>query len=279
MKQKHLNRIYRAALLLLSIVFIVGTVGCSQESDSLEAVLKKKEIVFGIAPDFAPMSEEVPTSAAVGGSTGEADDGQPTADGLSVDIANELAKRLNITPVYRFVKQSDAETALNEGEIDCYVNLAAPDIKTAARLGIIDTRMDYSQIVVTMAESGIDRLIDLDDRTVGCVSGSDARRALDQATVMKSNFGNLEDFDSEDKLIEALKGGYIDAAVIGEPQYRSNTRGGREFYTVIPDSIASGDLVLAFRLRDTTLRERIELLYEDMLSDGTLDNMRFERLG
>ena len=103
----------RPLALILAILMLVGLCGCDDGKDSLDRILKKQTIVFGISPDSIPMSYVTMNDK---------------TEGLSVDIGNELAKRLAVSAEFVFVEQEDALEALANEEIDCYLNLVSSDI-------------------------------------------------------------------------------------------------------------------------------------------------------
>ncbi|MBQ4313329.1 MAG: transporter substrate-binding domain-containing protein, partial [Clostridia bacterium] len=227
-------------------------------------ILKKQTIVFGISPDSIPMSYVTMNDK---------------TEGLSVDIGNELAKRLAVSAEFVFVEQEDALEALANEEIDCYLNLVSSDIKLASQMQTVDSGIDHRSAVVVTADSPIKRLVDLKGKTVCVVSGSDAAADFAAASVMYSSCGAVNLLASLDGIVLELGVGTSHAAVVDEEMFRYITRDVSDKYRFLSESVTSGDYVLAMRLRDTALSERIAMLYGDMQSDGTVDSIKAKWFG
>lgn len=236
---------------------------CGAKGDSLADVLSRGEMTFGIAPDFMPFSA--------------IDEGVPT--GMSVDIALEVAKRLNITPNFKVVAQGDAQSALDNGEIDCYIDFAAPDIKATSQMLTIDLKTKNRIVAAVRADSGMSTLYDLTGRKAVVVSGSDAAAALDEAVIISENLGGITRVQNEEALFALLRGGQCDTAVTGEPRVFYEQRGGEQAIAIVGEPLAQTDLFIAFRLRNDSLRERVNVICEDMTADGQMKTIRERWLG
>lgn len=237
--------------------------GCGDDRDALQRILAEEEIVFGIEPDKLPLSFE----------TG----GDPV--GLSVDIAKELAYRLDVEPRFVFVSASDARAALDEGEIDLFVNLPSPGQKEEATMQTVDTGIDYRQIMVVPSDSDVSRLYDLKGGTLAIISGSDASAALDEAEVFKSELEGIIWCEIAGEQFDAISSGRADAMLVDEPVYLYIMNGVDSDYVVLGDVISRTRLIIAMNQRDTKLAQRIQSLYNDMESDGTLGRIRSDWIG
>lgn len=253
----------RLTALLAAILLLLAAVGCADSSDSLERVLGSGRLRFGVAPEDRPMSFDW--------------NGEPA--GLSVELAKEFAKRLNVEAQFVFVEHSDAQRALEEDEIDVYVNLPSPGQKAEATMLTLDGGMDCRQIVVVPAESKINRLYDLEGGTLAVLTGSEASDALDEAEVFKKALGEVTYCELPADQLAAINGGTADAMLIGEPLYRYIMIGTGSEYRVLDNVLADTRFIHALRLHDTTLGERIGSLFADMEKDGTFESIRKEWLG
>ena len=201
--------------------------------------------------------------------------------GISIDIARLLAAKLNVEPVFVPVEQSRAYEALENGEINVYVGLTALDIKSAATMNTIDTGIDYRQIFITGKDSEVKKISDIKGRKLGCVRGADTKAALDEAELISSEAEKIVYFRNTGLMLKAVSNGDVDAAAINEPLYIFRTRAvtddesgetlePRNRYTVLSYPLAESDMVIAMRLRDESLSERVKMLYADLEKEGTV---------
>ncbi len=237
--------------------------GCGEYGDSLERILSEDRMVFGVQPDNSPLSF----------TAGD----QP--DGLSVELAKELAKRLNVDAEFVFVSTGDAGKALENGTIDVYVNLPSPGQKETAAMLTVDTGMDYRHIMVVSAKSKVSRLYDLKGGKLSVISGSDAAGALDAAEVFKSDLGQIVWCANPWEQMASLDSGKADAMLIHEPMYLYMAKDFGDNYKALDEVLASTGLICAMRRQDTQLSARVRTLLEDMTDDGTMKELRTRWLG
>ncbi len=254
-------------LLVLSVLIItfvcLAMAGCGDDRDSLQRILAEDEIVFGIEPDKLPLSYDT--------------EGDPV--GLSVDVAKELAYRLDVEARFVFVSASDARQSLDDGTIDLFINLPSPGQKETATMQTVDTGVDYRQILVVTSDSDVSRMFDLDGGTLAVISGSDAAAALDEAEVFKADLDGIIWCDMASEQFDAINSGRADAMLIDEPVYLYIMNGVDSDYVVLDDVISRTRLIIAMRQRDVLLAQRIESLFGDMRSDGTFERIRSVWIG
>lgn len=251
-------------VILCAVITFSGVLlsGCGEYRDSLERILTEHRIVFGVQADNLPLSMETENGA----------------EGISADIAGELAGRLNVEAEFVFVEPENVQQALDDGTIDVYVNLPSPGQKETASMLTVDSGMAYRQIVV-VSDSDIGRLYDLMDCTVCVIAGSDAETALNDAEVLKGDLAGVIKCSSCDEQFSLLDIGRVDAMLIDEPLYRYVTKDADVGYNVLDEVLSGTGLIFAMRLHDNQLAARIESLYADMVSDGTVGRIREEWLG
>ncbi len=252
----------RLTALALSLIMLFTLCGCGEGKNTLENIQKQGKIVFGVTPDYLPMSAET-------------EDG---AMGMSIDIGNEIAARLDVEAEYIFISQENAAQYLNNKVIDCYINLAGPDIRTVAQLEIVDTGYDYKQVVAVPVWSTVTRLVDLTGERVCVISGTDADTAFREAPAFHSAMSEIAYVDTYLDVLYELTGSTCAAAIVDEPQLLYAIGDSREKFIIIDAPLATGDFVFAFRYRDSEISGRIQNIYGDMKADGSLERIRSEWL-
>lgn len=260
--------ISRKKLLLVILAAVIALCcgllsGCGEYSDSLQRILAEDKMVFGIQPNNSPLSFH----------SGD----EP--NGLSVDLGNELAARLNVEPEFVVVSTSDVQQALDSGTIDVYLNLPSPGQKGTATMLTVDTGIDYRHIMVVPKSSKVSRLYDLKGDCLSVISGSDSAGALNEAEVFKGDLGEILWCSNPWEQMSALDTSKADAMLIHEPMYLYMAKDFGDNYKALDEVLSSTGLVLAMRQQDSQLASRIKTLMSDMSSDGTFESIRSEWLG
>jgi len=243
----------------MAIVMMLAVCGCGEDGDALERILRKEKIVFGIAPDSLPVS-------------GESDEDGPV--GISVEIGNQIAARLGVEAEYIFISQENAVQYINDGIIDCYLNLAEPDLRTATQIRMVDSLFDWRQVAVVPQWSRAKQLVNLTGGRVCVVSQSDASAALDEAEMFRSSLTGVVYTDDYMQIMRELTGSTCDAAIVDELEFLNSAGTAKEKFAIIDEPIASRNYVLAFAYEDQHLAERVQSIYDDMNADGTIQNIR-----
>lgn len=237
--------------------------GCGQYSDSLQRILAEDVIVFGVESDNLPIAY----------------DHQGEPNGYSVDLGNEMASRLNVEAEYVFISPSDVQQALDEGIIDVYLNLPSPGQKETATMLTVDAGMEYRQVMIVPKDSKVTRLYDLAGKNLCVIDGSNAAEALDKAEIFKADLGSIIWCELPSEQFDALDSGSAQAMLIDEPMYLYIMNGVDSDYVVLDELISQTRLLMAMRLHDDQLGERIKSMMEDMRSDGTFEEINSRWFG
>lgn len=143
----------------------------------------------------------------------------------------------------------------------------------------VDGGMDYRQIMVVLSDSDVSRLYDLRGQTLCIISGSDAAASLDEAPVFKNDLGGIIWCDIPLDQFDALDTGRAQGMLIDEPMYLYIMNGVNSDYKVLDELLSQTRFIMAMRLQDKRLGDRVESLLEDMHSDGTFRRISSEWFG
>lgn len=259
------------SLVMCAVMLFSFFCGCKDNRESLERILQNDVIVFGVEPDAIPFAQ---VKAGTESRSGEYS--QDAVSGISAEIGAALADALNVEAVYITVEPEDALEALNKGTIDCYLCLVCPDIKTEAQMRTIDTGLDYRCVVVSKGEETIDSLLDIKNKRVAVVSGSDAEAYFENAEVMYSECAEIIRSSDLNSLITELSN--VDAAIVEEMLFLYRTQGANG-YNILDNAVYQSDYLLCVRLRDEALANRLSEIYSGLESDGTIDYIKKKWLG
>lgn len=207
--------------------------------------------------------------------------------GMEVELAKNIAKELGVEVEFTAVTAATRTELLDSGDIDCVL----------ATFTITDERKEswdfstpyYTDYVTVLVEksSGITKLSDLVDKTVGVSSGSTSAKALVKALVeggfiSGDNFNEetfdpatwkegikFQQYDDYPTISTALSAGEVDAFCVDKSIlaiYNTDTR------TYIDDKFSPQEYGIATK-KGSGLSAYIDELIQGWLADGTIDGL------
>lgn len=246
-------------LALLATMLMVPFSACSSE----DANSSKEQFVVGFDAEFPPM-----------GFVDE--DGSYT--GFDLDLAAEVASRLDMEFVAQPIAWDSKDSELSSGNIDCIWNGFTISGREDAYTWT-EAYMANNQVVVVRADSGIATLADLEGKVVAVQKDSSGLAALEENADLTATFGELIQTDDYLNAMMELESGSVDAIVMDEivARYQIQTSGMN--FSVLDESIASEEYGVGFALGNTELRDQVQTALEEMAADGTLERISNEWFG
>ena len=196
------------------------------------------------------------------------DDGEFT--GFDLELAAEVAKRLNLELKLHPVDWDAKDMELSSGVIDCIWNgftiTGREDEYTWS-----DPYMDNNQVFVTTTESGITSFADLSGKTVAVQVDSSAQKALDQAenAELKASFGNLTTVPDYNTAFMDLEAGAVDAIAMDEGVAKYQIAGRGDEFVILEQVLAPEQYAIGFNKGNTELRDKVQGALMEMVEDGT----------
>lgn len=246
---------------LLTVVLAASMLaGCGKEEksktdNSLKDVQEKKELVLGLDASFPPM-----------GFT----DKKQNIIGFDIDLAKEVAKRMDIKLKLQPINWGSKDQELDTGNIDCIWNGLTYSEDRAKTMLCSESYMDNHQVLVLPADSKITSLADIKKQSVGVQNGSTASDAIDKTDELKDADIRLM-ADNVQILNDLGKG--LQAAVMDEVVAKYYTSKDKGKYKVLDVSLATEKYVIGFRKDDKALCEEVEKQLKAMAKDGTLEKI------
>lgn len=252
MKRRLITFIMAAAVALTSLM----TVGCGESDSSIKRVkhsgsFKVGYVSSGLTQDDMPYVS---------------DDG-----GIVGDLAQKAAKSMRVDAQMVPVSSDEAYDKLLDGSVDCLWNVSAPAKKYVSSVRTISTDIYCRQVLITVSGSDIEDLADVKGKTMAVVSGSDALSAMNDASVMKKSLKSFLVLDSLHNVIDALRLGEADCAVVGYPQAMYINTQYPNLFNITDSMISESMLVIAFRAEDNKLCEKIAKQYVNMMKKGEIN--------
>ena len=151
-------KIKRYTMFLILLVLITNLlVGCGDKSANAD--IQAKKIIMGLDDTFAPMGFRDESGELVG---------------FDIELAKEVAKKLDVEIEFQPIDWSMKETELNTGNIDLIWNGYSITEERKEKVAFSTPYLANSQIVVTLADSSIVKLADLEGLAVAVQAESSA---------------------------------------------------------------------------------------------------------
>ena len=245
-----LKRIFAAVMACAMLV--VPLAGCDSANGT--AGEEKEKFVVGFDAEFPPM--------------GFMDDNGQYV-GFDLDLAKEVANRLDYELVLQPIDWAAKDQELASGNIDCIWNgftiSGREDSYTWS-----EPYMENDQVVVVNNGSGITTFDDLAGLTVAVQKDSSGLAALEDNQELTSTFGELIQEDSYLNALMDLESGSVDAIVMDEIVARYEIQTSGKDMIVLDGAIASEEYGVGFLLGNEELRDKVQGALDEMAADGTL---------
>ncbi len=224
----------------------------SKKDESLSKIQEKKELVLGLDASFPPM-----------GFT----DKDQNIIGFDIDVAKEVAKRMDIKLKLQPVNWDSKEQELDTGNIDCIWNGLTYSDERAEKMLCSTPYMENHQVLVLPADSKIKSLADVKKQSVGVQKGSTAADAVDKTDELKD--ADIVLMADNVQILNDLGNG-LQAAVMDEVVAKYYTAKDEGKYKVLAADLATEDYVIGFRKGDKALCKEVENQLKEMAKDGSL---------
>ena len=241
-----MKKLIATALALVSVLGVLG--GCSAKSSP------KKTFTVGFDSEFPPMGFVDTDGSYVG---------------FDLDLAQEVAKRLDLEYKAQPIAWDSKDQELESGNIDCIWNgftiSGREDKYTWTK-----PYMENAQVVVVKNGSSIKTLADLAGKKVAVQKDSSGLAAVEEKADLKASFAELIQVDTYLNAMMELETGSVDAIVMDEIVARYEIKTSGKDFAVLDEVVASETYGVGFKLGNSELRDSVQRVLEEMAADGTL---------
>lgn len=255
MKKRLLVKVLSGVMAVAFLFAGCGSTDKTGSDQSWDKIKEAGELVLGLDDSFPPM--------------GYRDDNNEII-GYDIDLAKEVASRLDIKLKLQPINWKSKEQELNTENIDCIWNgfTMTEDLKKTVLFS--DPYMNNQQVLVVMAESKYNSEADLAGKMVALQSDSSAKVALDSKTEFKASLKEVIELDNYTTCLMDLEKGGVDAVLMDEivARYFIQMKGSN--YKVIGGSLAAEEYGIGFRKADVQLMTKINDTLKEMAKDGTI---------
>lgn len=259
MKKSRLRTLMAALMLVAAMAFVVGCgsddssdSGSSSDSVSSELITEGTLTVGSDIP-FPPFE------------FGKA----PDYDGFDIDMVNEIASRLELTPKYEDTSFDTIFTDVAQGKFDMVASASTITPEREQTVNFSSPYYEAEQALLVPPGSDITSVEDLDGLTIGAQDGTTGEAYANDET----NAGSVRGFPNGPAAIAALQNGQVEATIIDQPVAQDAVDKGQSDFEVAT-TIPTGELYgLAFSKKTTALLDAVNGALKDMKDDGALNDI------
>jgi polar amino acid transport system substrate-binding protein len=252
------------AILSVGAVFAKGGAQAGGADNSLKNVTSKGKLVLGLDDSFPPMGYRNENNEIVG---------------YDVDLAKEVARRMNIELVLQPIDWNAKEQELNTGEIDCIWNGFTITDERKQNLLFTPPYLKNAQVIVVKGTSPVRTLKDLAGKTAGTQAGSSSVEAIDDAPEFKASLKSVVEYKDFLTALMDLDVGGTDAVVIDLVVANDNiNRSGKDF-RILGETLGEEEFGIGFRKNDAALQQKVWETLLAMAKDGTVAKIATKWLG
>jgi len=244
--------------LLLAATLAAALFATTVRADQLDDIKKKGEIVFGVLGTDEPNSFVDPKTREI--------------VGYEVDIANAIAKKIGVRPVFKQLAVAARIPELQQGRVDILAASLTHNTEREAQIDFSLTTFVTGQKVLVKTSSGIKDVPDLANKKVLTVKGGtqepNVRKAVPSVDVVT--------FETTQQAFQALqqgKGiGYVndEASLVND---YAKLGAAKKDYTILPTSISVEPLALGLKKGEKGLKTVVDGVLHELEKSGDADKL------
>ncbi|MCR5791845.1 MAG: amino acid ABC transporter substrate-binding protein [Lachnospiraceae bacterium] len=249
-------RLKKLALVAVSAVMLLAVAACGKKKDTFKV---------GFDQNFPPY-----------GFVGE--DGEYT--GFDIEMAkacaDKMGKEIELIPIDWDAKDMELEA----GNIDCIWNGFTINGREDGYTWS-EPYMNNAQVVIVKADSGIDSISQLADKTVEVQTDSSAQAALeDEANAeLAASFKELVKVGEYNTALMDLESGAVDAVILDEGVGAYQIKGKEDTFKMLDGSIADEQYAIGFNKGNEEMRDTVQAALKELVKDGTFAKISNEWFG
>ncbi|MET3938158.1 polar amino acid transport system substrate-binding protein [Paenibacillus sp. PvP094] len=247
----------KAIFLLFISICIIVVAGCSSSGSKDD-----NSIIVGIDDKFAPMGFR---------------DEQNEIVGFDIDYARAAAEKMGKEVTFQPIDWSSKESELNSGRIDMIWNGYTITDERKEKVLFTKPYLENSQVAITLADSPITKLDELDGKNVGLQALSSAADAL-AASPLKDKV-KASEFKDNVLALTDLKTKRLDAVIIDEVVARYYMSKEEGTFKLLDESLAPEQYGIGIKKGNEELLDQLQKALDELNADGTAAEISTKWLG
>ncbi len=234
---------------VLLTVSLLGLTGCAKSNSN--------KFVLGLDASFPPL-----------GFT----ESDGTIVGYDIDLAKEVAKRLNLSFEAKPINWEAKEMELSSGSIDCIWNGFTITDERIKAMSFTPAYLNNDQVLVVRANSSIKSLADAKGSVIAYQAGSSAEEAINDNGTFAESLKKLVPYEDNLIALTDLLVGSVDGVVMDSVVAEYQIKVSGDPLVVIDESLAKEGYGIGFNKnkKGAELRDKVVKTLEEMSADGTV---------
>ena len=243
-------------LFLLAMLSVVLVACGSDESTGTENTdgesTEKETIIIGIDDKFAPMGFRDENNEIVG---------------FDIDYARAAAEEMGVDVTFQPIDWKTKETELNSGRIDLIWSGYTITEDRKEKVLFTKPYLANSQVIMTLADSDINAIADLEGKNVGVQALSSALDAINGNDIA-SKIADLPEYGDNVLALTDLKTGRTDAVIIDEivANYYNTLENGT--FKIVEESLAPEEYGVGVKKGNEALLEKLQKALDTLNENG-----------
>lgn len=239
-------------LMLFVVVMMSAVLAACGSDDKNTSGSDKETIIIGIDDKFAPM--------------GFRDDNNEIV-GFDIDYARAAAEEMGVEVKFQPIDWKTKETELNSGRIDLIWNGYTITDERKEKVLFTKPYLANSQVVMTLADSKLKTLADIEGKKVGIQALSSALDALN-ANPISEKVAGVSEYGDNVLALTDLKAGRTDAVVIDEivANYYNTLEDGA--FKILDESLAPEEYGIGVKQGNEELLEKLQAALDTLNENG-----------
>ena len=224
------------------------------QEESKDTIIAKGKFVLGLDDSFPPMGFRDEAGNIVG---------------FDIDLANEVAKRMNLEIELKPIDWDSKILVLDKGDIDVIWNAFTASDERRKQVNFTDTYLKNKQIIVVAGDSKIEDKSGLKDKVLGLQSGSTSQDALDKDVDVLSSLKDVKKYSDNVKALLDLKIGRVDAVLVDEVVGRYYVSKKPGDYKILEEHFGEEEYAVGVRKGENEFLEKLNQTLKEIREDGT----------
>lgn len=201
------------------------------------------------------------------------------AKGFDIDMAKEVAKRLDVEFDTKYIDWDTKQFELDSGNIDAIWNGFTITAERAKEVTFTKPYFDNHIVMMSLKGNTYRALEDLKDKKVGVELQSSGQIALEQRTGVYDSISEMLKYTSVAEALMALKTKGIDVIVVDENFARYVSSKEKELFEISAARFNSENYGIGFKKGSYALAKRVDEILDEMIEDGTAGKISIDWFG
>lgn len=191
-------------ILFLILSLTLSLIACNKkgkEDTSLKDIKSKRKFVIGLDDSFPPMGFKNNKGEIVG---------------FDIDLAKEVAKRMNLEVEFKPVEWDGVVLSLNNKDIDVIWNGLTITKDREKQINFSKPYLENKQVIVVNKNSDIKNKFNLKNKKVAVQLGSSSENALNLDKKTADSLKELKKYSNNTEALMDLQSKRVDAVVVDE---------------------------------------------------------------